>query len=77
MPKMSSEFLLFEKGLRERKKSPHVDIYSRLIVLNGDKIAVNQRGKTLKINSCSKKRNAKKGIREADLWCGKIGGLLV
>ena len=28
-------------ALRERKKSPQVDIYSRLIVLNGDKIAVN------------------------------------
>ena len=76
-PAFLAKFLLFERGPQERKKSAHVDIYSRLIVLNGDKIAVNQRGKTLKINSCSKKRNAKKGIREADLWCGKIGGLLV
>ena len=48
-PAFLAKFLLFEGGPQERKKSAHVDIYSRLIVSKGDKIAVNQlREKTCK-----------------------------
>ena len=78
-PAFLAKFLLFEGGPQERKKSAHVDIYSRLIVLKGDKIAVNQlREITLKINSGSKKEMRRK---KSGKWIfgarGKIGSLLV